>query len=271
MRMRYTSPLVVSALVALCVILSVSSQGRLAATRPGGDAKTKTPATVANGTAAEPNLANPKMLRTDALMHLLDQEISTKDLPRSFWALLDDLTAKMQKTGKELSFFVNVREFSKDVQAVIDGELPPSVFKLQPLPARMSVRAILQMAVNQFDGAEATFVIRQGRVEIMTRQAAALENLLKQTFAASFDQQPLELVLDDLSEITGVSVIIDGRAREKKRTPVTARFRNDVPLREALHMVTESAGLKLVELPGGPYPVRALFVTTSEHAQSLKR
>jgi hypothetical protein len=36
-------------------------------------------------------------------------------------------------------------------------------------------------------------------------------------------------------------------------------------------MVTESAGLKLVELPAAPGPTRALFVTTREHAQMMQR
>src|SRR5262249_1405155 len=99
----------------------------------------------------------------------------------------------------------------------------------------------------------------------------ALPNLLKQTFAASFDRQPLDLVLDDLSEITGVSVVIDGRAKDRVGTPITARFRNDMPLLEALRLLAESAGLKLVAVPGGPSPTRALFVPTPEHAQVMQR
>lgn len=282
MRLRFPSQLVV--LVGLSVIILVSGPSLVA--HQGDDAKTETPAKVRtvnnkvrpelratrkNGAGPESKPANSKMAATDALLRILDQEISTKDLPGTFWSLLDYLTAKMHDAGKELPFFVDVRVFSKDVRSVIDGELPPPRLKLQPLPPRMSVRAILQLAVNQFDGDEATFLIRQGRVEITTKKAAALANLLKQTVAAAFDRQPLEFVLDDLSELTGVSVVINGRAKDKVGTPVTARFRNDVPLLEALRLVTESAGLKLVQLPGGPGPTRALFVTTPEHAQILQR
>jgi hypothetical protein len=68
-----------------------------------------------------------------------------------------------------------------------------------------------------------------------------------------------------------VSVVIDGRARDKARTPLTAHFRNDVPLLEALRLVTESAGLKLVEFSDNAGQARALFVTTPEHAQILRR
>jgi hypothetical protein len=282
MRVHFSSPLVVSAFVGLSGILLVPDRSPAAATHQGDDSKTEATAKVEkvgpesqarkNGTGLESPPANPKMAATDALMRTLDQEISTNELPRSFFALLDYLTKRVGgASSRGLPFFVDARLFSKEVRMVLDGEIPPPVFKVQPLPPRMSVRSLLQMAFNEFDGGEATFLIRQGRVEIITKKEAATENLLKQTFAASFDRQPLEFVLDDLSEITGVSVVIDGRARDKTRTPITARFRNDVPLLEALHMVTESAGLTLVELPGGQGPTRALFVTTPEHARERRK
>jgi hypothetical protein len=77
----------------------------------------------------------------------------------------------------------------------------------------------------------------------------------------------LECALDELSEITGVSVVLDGRITENRQALVTACFRNDVPLLEGLRMLTESAGLKLVQLPGGTGPTEALFITTPEHAR----
>jgi type II secretory pathway component GspD/PulD (secretin) len=132
------------------------------------------------------------------------------------------------------------------------------------LPRRMRVGDILQLLVAQFEE-ESTLLIRKNRVEITTKKAAGRDNLLKQTFVASFDQHPLEFILEDFADITGVSVIVDGRSKEKIRTPVTARFRNDVPLSDALRMVTESAELKLVFLPGG------LFVTTPSHADLLEK
>jgi hypothetical protein len=284
--------LLASACVGLSGVLFVSGTGLVSASDPGDgsgtepqtrgqndnkkargqsdQAQPKLRAKLTNGAAPEAKAPNPKMATTDALLHTLEHEIATKELPRNFWSLLEHLTSTMAKEGKELPFFVDVRVFPK-LRSEIDGELPPTVFKYPPHPARMSVGAILQMALDQLDGDEATFMIRQRRVEITTRKAAALSNLLKQTFTASFDQQPLEFVLDDLSDISGVSVVIDARARERMRAPITARFRNDVPLHEALRMVTESAGLKLVELCQGQGGARALFVTTPEHAQTLPR
>jgi hypothetical protein len=223
----------------------------MAAGPQGDDSQTKTPAKVQNdkkkgrvkldtvrlelqtqgkdSSAPEPGLSNPKLATTDALMRALDLEIATKDLPRTFWSLLDYLTEKMRKEGKELSFLVDVGAFSKDVRAVVDGELPPPTFRLQPLPARMSIRAILQMALSDFDGGEATYLIRQHRIEITSKKAASTSNLLKQTFATSFDRQPVEFVLDELSELTGISVVIDGRARDRMRIRSRRGFATTCP------------------------------------------
>lgn len=145
---------------------------------------------------------------------------------------------------------------------MLRGEVPPP--RLLGAPRRMRAGELLQLLVAQFDE-ESTLLIRKNRVEITTKKAAARDNLLKQTFVASFEQQPLEFILEDLAAITGVSVVVDGRSKEKIRTPVSARFHNDVPLRDALRMVTETAELKLVFLPGG------VFVTTPAHAEVLEK
>jgi hypothetical protein len=204
--------------------------------------------------------SSQRVREADALIRLLDEPVELKELKDgpSFLALQEWARAR----GKELPLFVDVKAFQEDNSlAMIRGEIPPP--KLLGLPHRMRVGDLLQAIVAQFEE-ESTILIRKSRVEITTKKAASRDNLLKQTFVASFDQQPLEVVLDDLADISGVSVIVDGRTKEKIRTAVTARFRNDVPLRDALRMVTESAELKLVILPGG------LFVTTPSHAQMLQ-
>jgi hypothetical protein len=205
--------------------------------------------------------SSPRVRETDALLRLLDEPIHLKDLKEgaSFAALEEWARAR----GKELPIFIDVKAFQEESsQALFRGEIPPP--KLPGLPRRMRVGDLLQLLVAQLEE-ESALLIRKNRVEITTKKAASRDNLLRQTFVASFDQQPLELVLDELADITGVTVIVDGRSKDKIRAPVTARFRNDVPLRDALRMVTESAELKLVILPGG------LFVTTPAHADVLEK
>jgi hypothetical protein len=205
--------------------------------------------------------SSPRTRETEALMRLLEEPVNLKDLKEG--ASFSSLEEWAQARGKELTIFIDIKAFQEESsQALFRGEIPPP--KLLGLPRRMRVGDLLQLLVAQFEE-ESTLLIRKNRVEITTKKAASRDNLLKQTFVASFDQHPLEVILEDLADITGVSVIVDGRSKEQIRTPVTARFRNDVPLRDALRMVTESAGLKLVFLPGG------VFVTTPCHADVLEK
>jgi hypothetical protein len=215
----------------------------------------------ANLEASAQRNSSPRVRETEALMRLLEEPINLKDLKGgASFASLEDWA---QERGKELPIFIDVKAFQEESSLLLfRGQIPPP--KLLGLPPRMRVGDVLQVIVAQLEE-ESTLLVRKNRVEITTKKAASRDNLLKQTFVASFEQYPLEFVLEDLAEITGVSVIVDGRSKEKIRTPVTARFRNDVPLRDALRMVTESAELKLVFLPGG------LFVTTPSHADALEK
>jgi hypothetical protein len=202
-----------------------------------------------------------RVRETQALMHVLDEQINLKDLKEG--ATIDSLQEWALGHGKNLPIFIDVKAFHEESSiALFRGEIPPP--KIIGLPRRMRVGDLLQLIVAQMEE-ETTFLVRRNRVEITTKKAASRDNLLKQTFVASFEQHPLELVLEDLADITGVTVIVDSRSKEKIRTAVTARFHNDVPLRDALRMVTESAELKLVILPGG------LFVTTPAHAELLEK
>jgi hypothetical protein len=205
--------------------------------------------------------SSARIRETEALLSLLDESVQLKDLKEG--TSLSSIVEWAYSRGKELPIYIDFRAFKEEnSKALFRGQLPPS--ELIGLPRQMRVGDLLQAIVAQFEE-ESTLLIRKNRVEITTKKAAARENLLKQTFVASFEQRPLEFVLEDLGEITGVTVVLDGRAKEKIRTPVTVRFRNDVPLLDALCMLTEGAELKLVCLPGG------LFVTTPPHAEVLQK
>ena len=57
--------------------------------------------------------------------------------------------------------------------------------------------------------------------------------------------------LDDLSALTGLSIIVDPRAKPKAQTALTAPFNGDVALRDAVLMLAEMAELKPVFLTTG--------------------
>src|SRR5262249_39846177 len=137
--------------------------------------------------------------------------------------------------------------------------------RLTAAPGQMSVGNLLRAAFSELGGPEATLLLRRGLVEITTRAAAGKEHTLNQTFFADFNARPLEDAIEELSELTGVSIVIDARVKEKAKTPVTARFRNDVAMQDAVRMLAEMSELKVVHL------VTGLFITTPAQAQVLQK
>lgn len=140
-----------------------------------------------------------------------------------------------------------------------------TVVKFPGFTKKMAAGQLLGAALAQIKTQNATFLIRAGQVEILTKSQAGKEHLLNQTFWADFKNVSLENALDELGDLTGVSVVLDGRAKDMKKTAITARFRNDVAVQDAVRILAEMADLKLVHLPTG------LFVTTVEQAHKFRK
>jgi hypothetical protein len=216
----------------------------------------------------QPALADsPKEHETRTLLRLLDEMVDLKDFQNqeglSFKGALDLLSEKVAARGKELRIQVNNGAFKKGTTArsIVDSELP---IRFPTTPRRMSFDAVLRLVLDQED-LDATFLIRNGMVEILPASQATPAFLLQTKVAAEFNRRALEEALQDLSYLAGVTVVLDARAGELAKTPISAIFRNDVTLKAALCMVTEMAQLKMVVMPGG------IFVTTPTHANCMQK
>lgn len=128
-------------------------------------------------------------------------------------------------------------------------------------PSKMSLHLVLQHFANQACKGQGTFLYRQGYFEIVPTGNAAAKWLLKQPIVASFEKRPLDDVLNDLSESTGVAINLDPNA-SKKSPVVTASFRGN-SLEEALVAVTEMSELKFVVLSS------SVYVTTASKAEVI--
>jgi hypothetical protein len=82
---------------------------------------------------------------------------------------------------------------------------------------------------------------------------------------AEFHNTPFSEAMEELSAITGASIVLDNRLGDKLKTPVTASLKNDVTLEAALRMLTDMADLKVVFLPAG------IYVTHPFNAQNFER
>ncbi len=208
-----------------------------------------------------------KEAETNALLRLLDENMDLKDFQNqvgiTFKGALDLISEKFAAKGKELPFRINYQAFKKGTTArsIVDGELPA---KVPSTPRRLPVGTLLRIILEQED-LDATFLIRNGMVEILPAKQATPAWLLKNKVTGTFYRETLEDVLQALSFQTGATLVLDCRAGDLAKTPIRAMFRNDVTLEAALCMVTEMAQLKVVVMPGG------IFITTPTHANGMQK
>ncbi|HLW68608.1 MAG TPA: hypothetical protein VKS79_25035, partial [Gemmataceae bacterium] len=107
-----------------------------------------------------------------------------------------------------------------------------------------------------------TFIVRGGFVEILT--PAAARELTKTPVHVTAKQQTLADVLEDLSEQTGASIVVDLRGEEKAQTLATATLQ-DVPLETAVRVLANMADLKTIVLDN------LILVSTGENAEEMCR
>ncbi len=109
----------------------------------------------------------------------------------------------------------------------------------------LSVQDILLFAINQISNGNATFVIVNGRVDIMTREAASIRRRLNHGIAIEFRDVPLKAAIEELSERTGVTIMIDPRCAAMNKS-VTLQSQNDTSLRGILSSWADIYDLKML-------------------------
>ncbi len=136
-------------------------------------------------------------------------------------------------------------------QAAFRADLPdaPDINETQVALPRLkgvSRDRILRLLLDQVPGGPGyrmAYLLRRGYVEITTAEGAAPE---RQVVRAAFANRPLEEALEELSEQTGINIVLDGRASEKGRTPVTAAFRSETNLLNAVRLLADMADLRMM-------------------------
>jgi len=207
--------------------------------------------------------ATPAAAQARDLVRLLQQRLDMKEFqnPMRLKEALGLLQDKAAEKGYALPIMVNqaaFKEVSPDAVDIFETEV-----KYPPYPRTMSVATALNLALSQ-GSAEATFVVRNGFVEIVPAKHITPQVAFKQKLLAHFERKPLSEVIEELSDMSGISIQVDSRLTDTVKQPVSATFRNDVSLRDALVILTDMAGLKLVELPS------AIYVTTASNAAVLQ-
>jgi hypothetical protein len=165
----------------------------------------------------------------------------------------------------DLTFDVNDKAFKFENAADVLKTDLTSVRPMRNVRLDTVLRKVLgQVAV----GSGATYILREDVIEVTTNTFLTTEvwgdfnGPHLPLVWATLDKAPLEDALKELAEQADFNVMLDNRAGEKGKTPVTARLRN-TPLDTAVRLLADMADLRPVQLDN------VLYVTTKENAAAM--
>jgi hypothetical protein len=206
-------------------------------------------------------------LTSRAILSRLQLEIDTEPFREKmkFKEFLKLISEQLQTNDRAVTINVDMEAFGAILGADAPNPFEEEVCIYGSHRKRATVLDMLNEVGKQIGKGAAIVVIRGGRVDIVSWGYSAKEYMLNQTFRADFKDQRLDLALDELSDLTGVSLVIDARAKEKPQATVTARFNDDVALQDAVRMLTAMADLKIVYLP------TSMYITTPERAKEMQK
>jgi hypothetical protein len=185
------------------------------------------------------------------IIELLNERVELKGFlnPMTLHEFIDVLYRSVP-ADRRVPITLNWKAFSEenpdrypDLAAVFNLEVPPVV------PPAMADQAltrghILRLGLYHVPTNNATYVIRNGTLEITTNDHAHPRAQWGQRVSACFEKRPLDEALDELVEQTGAAVVVDSRVGDKAKTPVTATFRNTTTLENAVRILAELADLQ---------------------------
>jgi hypothetical protein len=142
----------------------------------------------------------------------------------------------------------------------------------QPIPKAASAsldRALRKVLARVNVPAGAAYMVRPDHIEVTTRGAqiaevwGRYEGPYLPLVHADFEGRPLASALRNLGEQAGVSVVVDARAADKAKSPVSASFLN-LPLDTAVRVLADMAGLK------SSLNDNVLYVSTEERTAAAR-
>jgi hypothetical protein len=156
-----------------------------------------------------------------------------------------------------LSIIVDEEAFKADSNQADIVNVP---IKL-PLLTNVRLRTVLRAILLQVDG---DFYTRDDVLIIVPRARIASGVVLRQPVDVAFERRLLSDALKELSDMTGVSVILDAQKQQDPTLQVTADFRN-VPLESAVRVLADMAGMKSITLEN------MIYVTAPDNADNMKK
>lgn len=167
-----------------------------------------------------------------------------------------------------VTFEINQQAFEMD-QLKDVGRTPVAE---TPIPEMKNARLnrVLRTILRRVPASSGTtYSVRDDHIEITTNafQRAEIWGSYRGPYLplvnATFDKSPLADATRQLADQAEFTVLIDSRAGDKAKTPVSARLLN-TPLDTALRLLCDMADLRTVHLDN------VLYITTRENAEAME-
>lgn len=192
--------------------------------------------------------------------------------PRTFEGFVDPKTTlreALAHLGEVYDVTIEVNEEAFKDEGLAEVLAAPVAEKPVPKMAGASLDRVLRKVLARLPvPSGAAYMVRADHVEVTTRRAQVNEVWGKYEgpylplVHADFEGRPLGEALQELAEQAAFSVVVDARAADKAKTPVSASFTN-LPLDTAVRVLADMADLK-------PFLVdNLLYVTTRDNADRL--
>jgi hypothetical protein len=156
----------------------------------------------------------------------------------------------------KMNILVDAETFKTDQnQPDIDNQ-PIRLPRLTEVKLVTVLRTILQQVGGDF-------YIKDDVLTVVPRAYIESGRVLKHPVDVTFSKRPLAEALSELTDLSGLSVVLDPRGQpEDGKLVVTADFRN-VPVRDAVRILADMAGMKSIVLDN------LLYVTRAKNADQL--
>jgi len=155
-----------------------------------------------------------------------------------------------------LTILIDVEAFKTDNNEPDIENKPIKLPRLNGIRLRTVLRAIFQqIQVDFYRPGDLLIVVPRKRIE-----AGAI---LRQPVDVAFEKRPLAEALRELSDMTGVSIILDAQKQQDPTIQLTADFEN-VPMEAAARVLADMAGLKSIAMEN------MIYITAPGNADNLE-
>jgi hypothetical protein len=210
--------------------------------------------------------AAPQPKKPPSMIQKVNQRVDFLGLDDPRATLNDALDKLGEKYG--VSFEINEQAFKMD--GLMDVGRTPIAETALPEMKNVRLSRVLRKILRKVPAPSgATFYVRGDYIEIITGtfQSRAIWGAYGGPHLSLvnvvLEKRPLDEAVHELADLSDFNIVVDARAGDKAKTPVSARFLN-TPLDTALRLLADMADLRSVHVDN------VLYVTTKENAAALE-